>query len=207
MYCVAFNDRIFISYSPELNKNFGINDIFTNVSDVATSITKMEILFTDKLKHRKAHYFTKLPNNIDTSKVVLLKKDNYNDYLQFFITHNQNASPDGWLYEYFINLVENNRCFGVYDDSILVCVTGAPDIPFMEGIITEPGIDTLVEYRGRGYAKAACVKYLEFAISQNEVPIWTCYHNNTASYKLAESLGYKWFCDLYTIEGDISYSD
>ena len=205
MYCVAFNDSIFISYSPELSKNIEFNDIFNGAVDVSTSIIKMEKIFTDKLRHRRAHYFTKLPKNIDTSKVVLLKNDNYNDYLQFFISQNPNASPDGWLYDYFVCLVKNNRCFGVYDNNILVCAIGAPDIPFMDDLITEPGIDTLIDYRRRGYAKAACAKYLEFALKQNKVPIWTCGHNNTASYKLAESLGYKWFCDLYTIEGNISY--
>ena len=123
------------------------------------------------------------------------------------MTQNPKASPDNWLLDYFNKLVENNRCFGVFEDNILVCATGAPDIPFMDDIITEPGIDTLTNYRSKGYAKAACAKYLEYALAQNETPIWTCWHYNMASCKLAEKLGYKHFCELYTIEGDVHYSE
>ena len=207
LYCVAFTDSLYISFSPELDNEINFSEVYKNISDTADGVSKLNTIFPEKLKHRKAHYFTELPKDIETSNVVMLRKENYEDYLSFFVTQHPNASPDGWLLDYFKKLVENNRCFGVFKDNILVCVTGAPDIPFMEGIITEPGIDTLANYRGKGYAKAACAKYLAIALMQNETPIWTCWHNNTASYKLAEKLGYKYFCDLYTIEGVKSYSE
>jgi RimJ/RimL family protein N-acetyltransferase len=206
MYCVAFDDSIFISYSKELNEKVNLRNCFDDIVDKNIAIDKLTALFGEQLKHRKAHYFTSLPENIDFSKVVVMKKENYEDYLQFFLKQNPKASPEGWLYEYFIKIVENKRCFGVYEEDILVCATGAPDIPFLEGIITEPGIDTLKDYRNKGYALAACAKYIEVALNKNETPIWTCWHSNIASIKLAEKLGYKWFCDLFTVEGINPYN-
>ena len=204
MYCAAFPDSLFISFSQELNKVIHFEKTFNQFINVTEGIGKLNELFSDKLKHRKAHYYTVLPENVDLSKAIKLTKDQNDDYYAFFIAQNPNASPDGWLDDYYLKLVENNRCYGVYEDGILVSVTGAPDIPFMEGIITEPGIDTLIPYRNKGYALAVCTKYLQYALSKNEVPIWTCWHNNVASYKLAEKLGYEYLCDLFTVEGVIS---
>lgn len=172
---------------------------------VDAGIAKLNELFGDNLKHRKAHYLTQLPSDINTAEVVCLKKENYPDYLSFFMKQHPSASPEGWLDEYFMKISKAKRCYGIYVNNALVSVTGAPDIPFMEKIITEPGIDTLVEFRCKGYAKAVCTEYLKNAIFQNQVPIWTCSYNNVASYKLAEKLGYKWFCDLYTVQGDKEY--
>jgi RimJ/RimL family protein N-acetyltransferase len=74
----------------------------------------------------------------------------------------------------------------------------------MEDIITEPGIDTLPEYRRKDYAFAACAKFLENALSHGYVPIWNCRNDNAASYRLAEKLGYAFLCGLFTVEGVIS---
>lgn len=205
LYAIASNSSLFISFSSDIDNEVQIRDNISKVTTVEAGIAKLRELFNEKLRHRKAHYFTKLPDSIDTSEVTCLKKENYPDYLKFFIRQNPNASPDGWLEEYFINISDNKRCYGIYKDNNLVCVTGAPDIPFMEGIITEPGIDTLEGYRRKGSAQAVCAEYIKNAISQDEVPIWTCLHNNVASYSLADNLGYKWFGDLYTIEGNITY--
>jgi hypothetical protein len=199
LYAVAKDSSLFISFSPDIDNKVKIRDNFSKIITVDAGITKLKELFNGKLHHRKAHYFTELPDGIDTSEVVCLKEKSYPDYLKFFTKQNPNASNDGWLEEYFSNICNDKRCYGIYKDNNLICVTGAPDIPFMEGIITEPGIDTLLEYRCKGYAQAVCAEYLKNSISRNEVPIWTCWHNNDASYKLAEKLGYRWFCDLYTV--------
>jgi hypothetical protein len=205
LYAVANNSSLFISFSPDINSQMQISHNISKSSTIDAGIAKLKEVFREKLHHRKAHYFTELPDGIDTSEVTCLKRENYPDYLKFFTRQNPNASPDGWLEEYFISISDNKRCYGIYKDNNLVCATGAPDIPFMEGIITEPSIDTLKEYRSRGYAQAVCAEYLKNATSRNEVPIWTCWHSNVASYRLAEKLGYKFFGDLYTIEGNIPY--
>lgn len=200
VYAIANNSSLFISFSPDIDEEVNISKIFSKLTSVDAGVAKLKELFGERLYHRKTYYFSKLPDDIDTSEVICMKKENYADYLSFFMKQHPNASPEGWLEKYFTKISEGKRCYGIYKDNILVSVTDAPDIPFMEGIITEPGVNTLAEYRGKGYAKAVCAKYLENAISRNEVPIWTCLHNNIASCKLAEKLGYKWFADLYTVQ-------
>lgn len=199
VYAVANNSSLFISFSSDIDNEVHISNNISNMITVDAGIAKLKALFGEKLQHRKAHYFTGLRDDIDTSEVVCMKNENYPEYLAFFMKQHPNASPEGWLEEYFKEISEEKRCYGIYKDNTLVSVTDAPDIPFMEGIITEPGVNTLAEYRDKGYAKAVCAKYLENAISRNEVPIWTCWYNNIASCKLAEKLGYEWFGDLYSI--------
>ena len=90
----------------------------------------------------------------------------------------------------------------------VVSVTNSPDIPFLPEIITEPGIDTLENYRCKEYARVVCAAYLKHAETSGLVPIWiwTCCHNNAASYRLAESLGFVKLCELFTVEGSISHN-
>lgn len=204
LYAIANNSSLFISFSSDIENSVQISQKLSKVTTVNDGIAKLNEVFMDKLHHRKIHYFTELVEDIDTSDVICLKKENYPDYLKFFNKQNPNASPEEWLEEYFVDISDNKRCYGIYKDNSLVCVTGAPDIPFMEGIITEPGVDTLEEYRRKGYAQAVCTEYIKHAISRNEVPIWSCWYNNFASYNLAEKLGYKQFGDLFTLEGTIS---
>ncbi|MDR1687236.1 MAG: GNAT family N-acetyltransferase, partial [Clostridiales bacterium] len=156
MFCAVFKDSMFISFSPELCGEINFYNIFSAKMSIDEAISKLHELFPGYLLHRRAHYFTKLPAGIDTSKAAMLRKENYQDYLKFFMAQHPTANPDGWLQDYFNEITEKKRCFGVFEDGLLVCATGAPDIPFMEDIITEPGIDTLPEYRRKDYAFAAC---------------------------------------------------
>jgi len=57
--------------------------------------------------------------------------------------------------------------------------------------ILELGIETLPIYRGRGLAKIACFKLIEYALDHGMVPVWACRKGNTGSYKLAEQLGFE----------------
>ena len=204
LYCAAFSDSLFISFSPELNKTIRFEKIFNQNTGVAEGVVKLNSLFSNKLIHRRAHYYTVIPKNINLSKAVKLQKEQYDDYYAFFMDQHPNSSPDEWLNEYYVYLVENSRCYGIYENGVLASVTGAPDVPYMQEIITEPGIETLPQYKNKGYASAVCIKYLQHALNKNEVPIWTCLNNNAASCKLAEKIGYKHLCDLFTVEGTIA---
>ena len=206
LFSVATSEGLFVSFSPDLGNKVHVRDGFNAITAVEAGIAILKEIFKEKLCQHKTYYFTELPDNIDTAEVVCLKKDDYPAYLSFFIKQNPDASPEGWLEGYFTKLADNRRCYGIFRDRALVCATGAPDVPFMDGVITELGVDTLAGFRGKGYAQAVCAEYIKNALSRNEAPIWTCWHNNIASSLLAERLGYQWFSDLYTVEGDVPYS-
>lgn len=55
----------------------------------------------------------------------------------------------------------------------------------------ELGIETIPEFRGKGFAQLACSALIDYCIVKDYEPIWACRLENTGSYKLAEKLGFK----------------
>jgi predicted GNAT family acetyltransferase len=72
-------------------------------------------------------------------------------------------------------------------------------MPYMEDKVHEIGINTLPEYRGKGYAKAATFACIKACIEKGKCPIWSCGINNVASEKLAYSVGFRKLADVLTI--------
>jgi RimJ/RimL family protein N-acetyltransferase len=54
----------------------------------------------------------------------------------------------------------------------------------------EIGIETVPEFRGRGYAAQVCAAFIDHCIAQGWEPVWACRKENTGSYLLAQSLGF-----------------
>jgi len=46
------------------------------------------------------------------------------------------------------------------------------------------------KYRGRGFAYHACAALIEYCIRKGLMPVWSCRYENTASYRLAQRLGF-----------------
>jgi RimJ/RimL family protein N-acetyltransferase len=57
--------------------------------------------------------------------------------------------------------------------------------------IVELGIETVEEFRGKGFAKIACFAILDYCIANKFIPIWSCRLENTGSYILAQKLGFE----------------
>lgn len=55
----------------------------------------------------------------------------------------------------------------------------------------EIGIETLEEFRGKGYAYYACSALIDYCIINDYEPDWACRLENTGSYKLAQKLGFE----------------
>jgi predicted GNAT family acetyltransferase len=120
-------------------------------------------------------------------------------YIDFLKTDNQNCSDYSWVKEYFLKLVSNNYSHGIIVDEKLVSVTDAPDMPYMKEYVQEIGINTLKEYRGKGYARAVCLSCIKELLSRNICPIWSTGIDNIASDKLARSVGFERLADILTI--------
>lgn len=54
----------------------------------------------------------------------------------------------------------------------------------------EIGIETVNGYRAKGYAREVCTALIDYALSHGMVPVWGCKRDNTASYELAQKLGF-----------------
>ena len=54
----------------------------------------------------------------------------------------------------------------------------------------ELGIETVEEFRGRGFAQHTCSALIDYCLENDYEPIWACRAENTGSYILAQKLGF-----------------
>lgn len=57
--------------------------------------------------------------------------------------------------------------------------------------IFELGIETVPEFRSRGFAEMVCAVLIDFCIRNHYEPIWACRQENTGSYQLALKPGFE----------------
>lgn len=55
----------------------------------------------------------------------------------------------------------------------------------------ELGIETVEDFRGKGFAFHACMALLDYCQKNNYEPVWACRLENVGSYRLALKLGFK----------------
>ena len=55
----------------------------------------------------------------------------------------------------------------------------------------EIGIETSDGYRGKGFAMAVCSALIDYCLEHDYEPVWGCKLENTASYLLAQKLGFE----------------
>lgn len=145
-------------------------------------------LFGQQPNHNIKYVFSKLPVIQNSAKVLTL--DDYQAYLAFFKTNNPNCKDLSWLYDYFVTMIESKTCCGVFIGNILVSCTDSPSMPYMQDRVQEIGINTLSEFRGKGYASLASIKCASQTINQGKCPQWSTSINNFPSQKLAYRVGF-----------------
>ena len=127
-----------------------------------------------------------------------LTLDQYSDYADFFAACNPSGNRD-WLREYFEEMVRSRYCVGIFQEGRLVSCTDAPDMPYLAIKVQEIGINTLMEYRGKGFAAAACIACAQNILASGKVPLWSTGVDNVASQKTAERVAFVKFADVLTV--------
>jgi RimJ/RimL family protein N-acetyltransferase len=155
-----------------------------------------ETFLTDVGKNIKYVYKNRVENPLPA---LVLNAAHYDLFLEFFRANNPDNGDCSWVKDYFLEIASKNYCHGIIVDNKLVSVTDAPDMPYMPDLVQEIGINTLKEYRGRGYARAACVSLTKELLSRNICPVWSTGEKNTASDRLARSVGFEKFADVLTV--------
>jgi hypothetical protein len=61
---------------------------------------------------------------------------------------------------------------------------------YLIGRQLELGIETIPECRGKGLALHTCSALIDFCLNGGYEPVWSCRHENTGSYLLAQKLGF-----------------
>ncbi len=134
-----------------------------------------------------------------TSCAVILSCSDYPSYLEFFRKAHLGCNNTDWLREYFDEMVQYGLCVGIFENSKLVSCSDAPGMPYMQETVQEIGVNTLPEYRGRGYASEVCIKCVKSIIKLGKCPIWSTEIDNAASQKLADKVGFVKFAETLTM--------
>ncbi len=193
IYVLVKEDRCIVSYAPqyadffEKRKGKSIDGILTDL-ETSFPIKKMQLM----IFRRECV--------LEYGNARVLKKSDYPLYEEFFRLNSPKANPTGWLQDYFEEKAEKEYFTGYIQDSKLVSVCDAPDMPYMEDVIQHTGIVTLKNERKKGYAKRTAALAAHHLIENGICPQWECHVSNTASIALAESIGYEKYGVAYILE-------
>lgn len=197
VYVLCFKNRAVISYGDvAADRLDAMKEAVGGMVDAKEIGRNLERFFRCKASYGIKYVFETMPGICSEARV--LAEADYKKYEAFF----QNCHPGQnteWLREYFNEMVRDCMCVGMFADGRLVSCTDAPGVPYMAEDVQEIGINTLHEYKGRGYAAAVCSKCIEEILNHNKTPIWSTEIDNIASRKLAEKVGFTEFAEVIYI--------
>lgn len=197
IYVLCRDNRTVISYG-----NTAVNRLEAMKNAIGSTMSVKEIGQTlERIFHCKASYnikyvFKTMP--VAASEARVLTGEDYREYEAFFLKCHASQNI-GWLRGYFEEMVQERMCIGIFADGELVSCTDAPGMPYMTEDVQEIGVNTLYEYRGRGYAASACSRCIQEIRNNNKVPMWSTSIDNIASRKLAEKIGFEVFARVIHI--------
>ncbi len=86
------------------------------------------------------------------------------------------------------DFIENGVGFSLLCDKKLATTAYSA---FIHDDKLELGIETISEFRGKGFAKLTCSALIDYCIENDYEPVWACRLENTGSFTLAEKLGFE----------------
>ena len=191
IYAYVTDTTIIVSYGdkclaalPVLKERFKPHMTPEEISGVLSDV------FDQAPTHAIKYQFTDKAIETLNQDVKKLGLNDYPAYHAFFKKAYPNCADISWIKEYFDEIALKGYCHGIMRNDHLVSMTDAPDMPFMADRVQEIGINTLPEYRGRGYAKSACLSCINEMIGQNICPQWSTSVDNRASQRLARAIGF-----------------
>lgn len=198
VYMFVMEDRVIVSYGDKAKSKIeDLRDSIVDCKSVEDLKSGLMTIYGKAVGHNIKYVFNGEKINNSTSKV--LGKSDYKEYEDFFRNCNPKCSNADWLQAYFEEMICENVCVGAYENSILVSCTDAPGMPYMPDEVQEIGINTLSDYRGRGYATIACQGSITEILKNGKVPQWSTSITNLASQRLAEKLGFVKLADVISI--------
>jgi hypothetical protein len=198
IYVFLMNDRIILSYGTRVKEKIKQNkDKINETATIEYLKSFLENTFLRDVGHNIKYVYK---NSADCRlKVEILKPSQYELFFEFFKGCNPNCGAYSWVEEYYLSIVSKNHCHGIIVDNKLVSATDSPDMPYMQELVQEIGINTLKEYRGKGYARAACISLIHTLLSKNMCPMWSTDNDNIASDRLARSVGFEKLADVLSM--------
>jgi len=144
-----------------------------------------------------------LNRNIDFSGAVLMDDTQYVQSWEFcskiYPAMYEMIEPDELMAEEYKNMIKKEPRYCYIVDGKIVSMTETESVPNIPEGVIHLGINTLREYRRKGYAAEVCAAFIDNYIRRNIFPIWQCDITNTASQALAEKLGFICLGSVYDV--------
>jgi len=86
------------------------------------------------------------------------------------------------------DFIKNGVGFSLFCDNKLASTAYSV---FVHDNKLEVGIETIEEFRGRGFARQICSALIDYCIENDYEPVWACRLENIGSYELAQKLGFE----------------
>jgi GNAT acetyltransferase len=201
IYLIKYNNKSVIISSKQyfnlIKQNSNIADIF-NIKFI-NDIRKLSKLKNSNLN--KIFYIENISNNYINEKSDLIKELNISDlnYINEFLDNSDNykINKNQYLKEIEKN-VNNKIYYGIIYDNKLVSLILFNDNPYKEYKILELGIETLRNYRNKGFAKIL-TKYVTYQLFKNGyLPVCRTEIDNIFSQSILKKLEFKEFCEYIT---------
>jgi len=149
---------------------------------------------TDKKDNGIIELNTRVNFKFNREKYLKFKKD-YNSVGKNIVRTDKQIFKDmkGSVVPYFFwdnadDFFSKGIGFSLFHDNKLAST--AYSVFLFEGLL-ELGIETVEEFRNMGFAQYTCSSLIDYCIDNNYEPIWACKLENTASYNLAQKLGFE----------------
>jgi len=199
LYIFVQPNKVFVSYGDNaLGKIEELKKLISYDLSLNSLINVLKGLWSECIiEHSVKYVYDKIPKLKLYS--TSLKKGEYLNFLEFFLKCNPTCENTDWVYDYYLKMIESRFCCGYFLDGMLVSCTDTPDMPYMENEAQEIGVNTLQEYKQKGYATDVCIMSVKKIIKNGKCPLWSTSIDNIASQKLSEKTGFKKFADVITI--------
>ncbi len=197
LYVFRSENRIIVSYGRKAKKH--VDSLRERIKRICAVDELKQIIcnvFEIAPKHNIKYVYAEM-NPIDTCATIL-DKSHFQKFKAFFEECHNIVAGD-WLYEWYLDMIEDKLCCGWMVDDTLVSCTDAPDMPYMQDYVQEIGITTLKLYEGRGYGTQCCLQCISNILKNGKVPIWSTTADNSSSQRLAEKVGFTKLADILTI--------
>ena len=202
LYVLRLPHKIIVSYGDKASDNVaalaGGLDIGASRQEISALI---HMVFGRKPRENFKFVYTR-PSE-ETAGAAALRRCDFALYHEFVLRiHPQLRESEedrAWLRDYFLKNVDLGCFCAVIHDGHIVSCSDAPGMPYMENLVQEIGINTLEEYRGRGYATRVCRLAARNIIQAGKCPLWSTSASNRASEALAYRCGFEKYADVYKV--------
>jgi len=197
--CICKTDRaVIVSYASACRLQADrMKESFLTVQDFDPfPLERLEALFNGRIRRHVCFVFDReIP--VPRTDVITLSELDYQIFLDFTLARGI-PERDG-LRGYFKKIAAAGYCIAKMVDGKAVSLSETAAMPYLADMVQEVGINTLPEYRRRGYAREVASACILKILADRKCPQWMANIINFASHKLAFSLGFKYFGDLYLL--------